>query len=51
MAYRLRYDRHFMQLLEVLPGDVRALARKQIKSLIGPKSQDLYDQLGLGKKD
>ena len=33
MAYRLRYDRRFIRQLEALPGDIRSLARRQIKSL------------------
>lgn len=33
MVYRLRYDRAFMKQLEALPGDVRSLARRQIREL------------------
>lgn len=33
MSYRLRYDRRFMQQLEALSGDLRSIARKQIKAL------------------
>jgi len=33
MAYRLRYDRRFMRLLEALPGDVRSIARQRVKAL------------------
>jgi len=33
MGYRLRYDRRFMRLLEALPGDVRSIARRQVKAL------------------
>ncbi len=33
MVYRLRYDRRFMRQLESLPGDVRSLARQQVKAL------------------
>ena len=94
MGYRLRYDRHFMRLLEALPGDVRSVARQRVKSLanepypsgakeldehpgyfrlwlprgcrlvyevseeeqivdllyVGPKSSDLYEKLGLGRR-
>lgn len=34
MTYRLRYDRHFMGQLELLPGDVRSIARQEIKYLV-----------------
>ena len=34
MVYRLRYDRRFMHQLESLPGDVRSMARQQVKALI-----------------
>ncbi len=94
MAYLLRYDRQFMRRLKALPGDVRSVARRQIKDLtdnpypprtkelddhpgyyrlwlprghrlvwqvledelvvdllyVGPKSPDLYEQLGLGRQ-
>jgi hypothetical protein len=30
MAYRLRYDRGFMQQLVALPGDVRSIARRTV---------------------
>ena len=94
MAYRLRYDRRFLRLLDALPGDLRSVTRKAIKDLtvqprpdrakeledhpgywrmwlprnyrlvwelsetekiiellyVGPKSRDLYEQLGLGRK-
>jgi mRNA-degrading endonuclease RelE of RelBE toxin-antitoxin system len=33
MSYRLRYDRRFLRQLESLPGDVRSVARQQIKIL------------------
>jgi mRNA-degrading endonuclease RelE of RelBE toxin-antitoxin system len=33
MAYRLRSDRRFIRQLETLPGDIRGLARRQVKSL------------------
>jgi mRNA-degrading endonuclease RelE of RelBE toxin-antitoxin system len=33
MTWRLRYDRRFMRQLEGLPGDVRSVARQQIKAL------------------
>ena len=33
MTWRLRYDRRFMRQLEALPGDVRSVARQQIKAL------------------
>ena len=33
MAYRLRYDRRFLHQLEMLPGNVRSVARQQIKAL------------------
>jgi len=33
MDYRLRYDRHFIRLLEALPGDVRSVARRRVKAL------------------
>ena len=33
MVYRLRYDRRFMRQLESLPGDVRSMARQQVKAL------------------
>lgn len=33
MSYRLRFDRRFMSHLEALPGDVRSMARQQIKAL------------------
>jgi mRNA-degrading endonuclease RelE of RelBE toxin-antitoxin system len=94
MGYRLRYDRRFMHQLEALPGDVRSVARRQVKALadnprpprvkeldehpgyyrlwlprgcrlvyrviddeqvvdllyVGPKSPNLYEQLGLGRR-
>ena len=94
MAYRLRYDRRFLRLLDALPGDIRGITRHTIKDLtlqprptrakelenhpgywrlwlprdhrlvwqlnedeqiiellyVGPKSQDLYDRLGLGRR-
>ena len=94
MAYRLRVDRRFLRLLDALPGDLRAVARRTIKNLaveprptsakeldeypnhwrmwlprrhrliwrvlddeqvidvlyVGPKSSDLYEQLGLGRR-
>jgi mRNA interferase RelE/StbE len=94
MGYRLRYDRRFMRQLESLPGDVRSVARRQVKTLadnprpprakeldehpgyyrlwlprgyrlvyqviedeqlvdllyVGPKSPDVYEQLGLGRQ-
>lgn len=92
MSYQLRFDRQFMQRLEALPGDLRPVARRLIRSLadnprpgqtkeldhhpgyfriwlprnhrlvyriiddeqvvdllyLGPKTPDLYRQLGLG---
>jgi mRNA-degrading endonuclease RelE of RelBE toxin-antitoxin system len=33
MSYRLRYNRRFMQQLEVLAGDLRSIARRQISAL------------------
>jgi len=33
MDYRLRYDRHFIRLLEALPGDVRSVARRRVRHL------------------
>jgi len=33
MAYRLRYDRGFMQQLMALPGDVRSIARRTVTTL------------------
>ena len=33
MVYRLRYDRRFMHQLESLPGDVRSIARQQVRAL------------------
>ena len=33
MIYQLRFDRRFMRQLESLPGDIRGLARRQVKSL------------------
>jgi mRNA-degrading endonuclease RelE of RelBE toxin-antitoxin system len=33
MVYRLRYDRRFMRQLESLPGDVRSMARQQVRDL------------------
>ena len=33
MIYRLRYDRRFWRQLETLPGDVRSIARRRIRSL------------------
>jgi len=33
MAYRLRYDRGFMQQLAALPGDVRSIARRAVLDL------------------
>jgi mRNA-degrading endonuclease RelE of RelBE toxin-antitoxin system len=33
MAYRLRYDRGFMQQLTALPGDVRSIARRTAMEL------------------
>ena len=33
MVYRLRYDRRFMRQLESLPGDVRSMARQQVRAL------------------
>jgi mRNA-degrading endonuclease RelE of RelBE toxin-antitoxin system len=33
MSYWLRYDKQFMQQLESLPGDVRAVARRLVHSL------------------
>jgi mRNA-degrading endonuclease RelE of RelBE toxin-antitoxin system len=94
MAYRLRVDRRFLRLLNVLPGDVRAAARQVTAKLtieprpmvakeldgyqnywrmwlprnhrliwhvlddeelidliyVGPKSNDLYERLGLGRR-
>ena len=39
MAYRLRYDRGFMQQLIALPGDVRSIARQTVMALAGnPRS-------------
>ena len=35
MAYRLRFDRRLLQQMEALPGDVRTVARQQVKSLAG----------------
>lgn len=93
MSYRLRFDRMFMRRLESLPGDLRSIARRQIRALadtprptqakelddhpgyfrlwlprnhrlvyqlldeeqvvdllyIGPKTPDLYAQLGFGR--
>lgn len=94
MSYKLRYDRRLMRHLKALPGDVRSVARHQIRELahnprpaqakeldehpgyyrlwlprghrlvwqvleaeqivdllyIGPKSAQLYERLGLGRK-
>jgi mRNA-degrading endonuclease RelE of RelBE toxin-antitoxin system len=94
MPYRLRFGRTFVPQLDALPGDVRSVARKSVKSLaedprpsgskeldehpgfyrtwlprghrlvwqvledeeaiallyVGPKSPDLYEKLGLGRK-
>jgi mRNA-degrading endonuclease RelE of RelBE toxin-antitoxin system len=94
MPYRLNLDRRFLQQLAALPGDVRSVAREQVKRLaddprpagskeldehpgyhrvwlprghrlvwqvledeeliallyVGPKSPDLYERLGLGRK-
>ena len=33
MTYQLRYNRRFMRLLDMLPGDVRAQARRTIQDL------------------
>jgi mRNA-degrading endonuclease RelE of RelBE toxin-antitoxin system len=33
MTYKLRYDRRFQRSLELLPGDVRSVARKLIAQL------------------
>jgi mRNA-degrading endonuclease RelE of RelBE toxin-antitoxin system len=33
MAYRLRYDRRFVQQLMALPGDVRSIARRIVTEL------------------
>lgn len=33
MSYRLRYDQRFIHLLEALPGDVRSMARRRVRSL------------------
>ncbi len=33
MPYRLRFDRRLLQQMEALPGDVRSVARQQVKSL------------------
>ena len=33
MPYQLRFDRRFLQQVEALPGDVRSVARQQVKSL------------------
>ncbi len=33
MTYHLRYDREFMRQLEGLPGDIRSMARRQVKEL------------------
>jgi mRNA-degrading endonuclease RelE of RelBE toxin-antitoxin system len=33
MPYRIKIDRQFLQQLEALPGDVRSVARRQVKLL------------------
>ena len=32
-AYHMRYDREFMRQLEGLPGDIRSMARRQVRDL------------------
>jgi mRNA-degrading endonuclease RelE of RelBE toxin-antitoxin system len=39
MPYRLRYDRRFMHQLGSLPGSVRNVARRQIRSLVDEPRQ------------
>ena len=33
MPFRLRFDRRFLQQLDALPGDLRSVARQQVKRL------------------
>ncbi len=45
MAFRLRYDRHLMGRLEALPGDVRSVARQEIRSLMDDPSPNRAKEL------
>lgn len=45
MAYRLRYDRRLMRSMEALPGDVRSVARREVKALTDNPSPDRAKEL------